>query len=181
MNIITKSVFLTLMCYFSPPSVSSLLNFLLLKKSLWRISDLSFCCCGREIPSSKSGLCLTLGSELSKGDTRKDRARDFTGKGCPGYEQRGRRNLKLLYTWLPASVLGFMGMGHFLGHLWLVHSDLAYWCTHCSAKMDSRKQGRFWEVDRTCGISPFDLFPILPVGGGLLVPCSFLGLFFAGK
>ena len=34
------------------------------------------------------GSCLTLGNELSE-ETCADKARDFTGKGCPGGEQEG--------------------------------------------------------------------------------------------
>ena len=51
---------------------------------------------------------------------------------------------------------------------------MAYWCTHCSAKMDSSKENS----ERLLGhvVSPFDLFPTLAVGGGLLVLCSVPGL-----
>ena len=39
---------------------------------------------------------------------------------------------------------------------------------------DGHQRGGFWEVVGHV-VSPFDLSRILPVGGGLLVPCSLLG------
>ena len=39
---------------------------------------------------------------------------------------------------------------------------------------DGQQRGGFWEVVGHV-VSPFDLSRILPVGGGLLVPCSLLG------
>ena len=52
--------------------------------------------------------------------------------------------------------------GSFLGaHTWL--------------SQDGCQQERFWEVVGHLA-SPFDLSGILPVGGGLLVPCSLPGL-----
>ena len=39
---------------------------------------------------------------------------------------------------------------------------------------DGRQRGGFWEVVGHA-VSPFDFSRILPVGGGLLVPCSLLG------
>ena len=47
---------------------------------------------------------------------------------------------------------------------------------HTSLSQDGFQRGGFWEVGRTYGlVSAFDLFRILPVGGGLLVPCSLPG------
>ena len=47
---------------------------------------------------------------------------------------------------------------------------------HALLSQDGFQRGGFWEVGRTYGLaSPFDLSRILPVGGGLLVPCSLPG------
>ena len=44
----------------------------------------------------------------------------------------------------------------------------SWWCTHCSAKLDSSKD----DSGRLVGhvVSPFDLSQILLAGGGLLSP-----------
>ena len=44
---------------------------------------------GAPLPGPESGLCLTLGDELSK-ETHADKARGFIGKGGPSGEQRGK-------------------------------------------------------------------------------------------
>ena len=47
---------------------------------------------------------------------------------------------------------------------------------HASLSQDGFQRGGFWEVCRTYALaSPFDLFQILPVGGGLLVLGSLPG------
>ena len=43
-----------------------------------------------------------------------------------------------------------------------------------SLSQDGCQQEGFWEVIRHV-VSPFDLSQTLPVGGGLLVPCSLAG------
>ena len=48
----------------------------------------------------------------------------------------------------------------------------SWWCTHRS--QDGRQQEGFWEVVGHV-VSPFDLSQTLPIGGGLLVPCSLPG------
>ena len=45
---------------------------------------------------------------------------------------------------------------------------------HALLSQEGFQQGGFWNVGRTL-VSPFDLSQILPVGGGLLVPCSLPG------
>ena len=45
---------------------------------------------------------------------------------------------------------------------------------HALFSQDGCQREGFWEVVRQV-VSPFDLFQTLPVGGGLLVPCSLLG------
>ena len=73
--------------------------------------------------------------------------------------------------------LGFYGDGiSFWVVLWpvILTQGSSWWHMHCSAKMDSSKE----DPGRVVGhvISLFDLFQILPVGGGLLVPCSYQDL-----
>ena len=53
------------------------------------------------------------------------------------------------------------------------HSDSeSFLEVHALFSQDGRQRG-FWEVVRHV-VSPFDLSRTLPVGGGLLVPCSCL-------
>ena len=69
-------------------------------------------------------------------------------------------------TWLPVS--GFMVMG-------LVSVlSLASHVVHALFSQDGCQRKGFWEVVGYV-VSPFDLSWTLPVGGGLLVPCSLLG------
>lgn len=52
----------------------------------------------------------------------------------------------------------------------LTHTTCSsWWCTHCSAEMDSGEEDSTWEVGRTCGIS-FWFSQII-----LSVPCSLPG------
>ena len=54
------------------------------------------------------------------------------------------------------------------------HSDSgSFLVAHTWLSQDGGQQERFWEVVGHLA-SPFDLSGILPVGGGLLVPCSLL-------
>ena len=107
------------------------------------------------------------------GDTPAAKARDFTGKGPSGggQEDKGtQENFSAL--WLAVS--GFMVMG-LVSRFSLANHGLRVllggagitqprWC----------QRERFLDVVGHLG-SPFDLFQILPVGGGLLFPCSFPG------
>ena len=55
------------------------------------------------------------------------------------------------------------------------HSDSgSFLVAHTWLSQDGGQQERFWEVVGHLA-SPFDLSGILPVGGGLLVPCSLPG------
>ena len=55
------------------------------------------------------------------------------------------------------------------------HSDSGtFLVAHTLLSQDGQQRGGFWEVVGHV-VSPFDLSRILPVGGGLLVPCSLLG------
>ena len=54
------------------------------------------------------------------------------------------------------------------------HPDSGFFLVaHTLLSRDGFKRG-FWEVVG-CVVSPFDLSQTLPVGGGLLVPCSLPG------
>ena len=55
------------------------------------------------------------------------------------------------------------------------HSDSeSFLVVHALLSQDGYQQEGFWEVVRHM-VSPFDLSRTLPVGGGLLVPCSVPG------
>ena len=86
------------------------------------------------------GSCLILGNEWSE-DTRAGKARDFTGKGRPGGEQKDKEPQEnCSASWL--SVSGFMVM-ELVSRLSLAsHSDSSpsWWPSHCSAKMDASEK-----------------------------------------
>ena len=75
--------------------------------------------------------------------------------------------------WL--AVLGFMVMG-LVSRLSLAnHSDSEFFLVvQALFSQDGGQREGFWEVVRHV-VSPFDLSQTLPVGGGLLVPCSLPG------
>ena len=75
--------------------------------------------------------------------------------------------------WLAVS--GFMVMG-LVSRLSLAnYSDSeSFLVLHALFSQDGCQKEGFWEVVRHL-VSPFDLSRILPVGGGLLVPCSLAG------
>ena len=75
--------------------------------------------------------------------------------------------------WLTVS--GFMVMGLVPGLSLASHSDSeSFMVVHALFSQDGCQRGGFWEVVGHV-VSPFDLSRILPVGGGLLVPCSLAG------
>lgn len=51
-----------------------------------------------------------------------------------------------------------------------------WWRTDCSAKMNSIKEDRYWEISRTCGVSLLTFPEFFLVGGSLLVLCLYLDL-----
>ena len=76
-------------------------------------------------------------------------------------------------TALPA--LAFMVMGLVSGLSLANHSDSeSFLVVHTWFSQDGCQRGGFWEVVRHV-VSPFELSQPLPVGGGLLVPCSLPG------
>ena len=80
------------------------------------------------------------------GDTHADKAKGFTGNGCPGgeYEGKGTQG-NCSATWFAVS--GFMVMGLVSRFSPANHSILwsFWWHMHCSAKMDaSKKESGRW-------------------------------------
>ena len=76
--------------------------------------------------------------------------------------------------WLTVS--GFMMMGFISGLSLANHSDSeSFLVMHALFSQDGYQREGFWEVVRHV-VSPFDISQTLPVGGGLLVPCSLPGL-----
>ena len=75
--------------------------------------------------------------------------------------------------WLTVS--GFMMMGFISGLSLANHSDSeSFLVMHALFSQDGCQREGFWEVVRHV-VSPFDISQTLPVGGGLLVPCSLPG------
>ena len=73
-----------------------------------------------------------------------------------------------------ATVLGLMVMGLVSGLSLANYSDSkSFLVVHTLFSQDACQLG-FWEVVRHV-VSPFDLSQTLPVGGGLLAPCSLPG------
>ena len=69
-------------------------------------------------------------------------------------------------------VLGFMVMGLVPGLSLANHSDSgSFLVAHTLFSQDGCQQGGFWEVAGHMA-PPFGLSRTLPIGGGLLVPCS---------
>ena len=75
--------------------------------------------------------------------------------------------------WL--AVLAFTVMGLVFGLSLTNHSDSRpSLVVHALLSQHGCQRGGFWEVVRHV-VSPFDLSQTLPIGGGLLVPCSLPG------
>ena len=74
-----------------------------------------------------------------------------------------------------ACSLGFMVMGLVSGLSLANHSDSeSFLVVHTLFSQDGCRREGFWEVGGQV-VSPFNLAQTLPVGGGLLVPCSLPG------
>ena len=95
------------------------------------------------------------------------------GKGTRVESSRVREPRR---TALPCgSVLGFMVMGLVSGLYLANRSDSeSFLMVHALFSQDGCQREGFWEVVRHV-VSPFDLSRTLPVGGGILVPCSLPG------
>ena len=96
----------------------------------------------------------------------------FGGKGTRVESSRVREPRR---TALPrGSVSGFMVMGLVSGLSLANHAGSeSFLVVHALFSQDGCQRG-FWEVVGHV-VSPFDLSQTLPVGGGLLVPCSLAG------
>ena len=126
-------------------------------------------------PGTESRLLSNARKWIVRGDTHAEKA-DFIGKRCLGGEQQGKGTQEdRSATWVAAS--GFMVMG-LVSRLSLAnHSD-----SGCFQGAHAIAQPRWMpargprDVGTTYSlVSPFDLSQILPVGAGLLVPCSLPG------
>ena len=127
---------------------------------------------GGPFPGPETGLLSNTRRWIVWGDTCADKARDFTGKGHPGGEQEGKGTQEdCSAAWLAVSGLRVMGL---VSELTLVnHSDSkSFLVVHALFSQDGCQREGFWEVVGHV-VSHFDLSRTLPVGGGLLVPCSY--------
>ena len=111
---------------------------------------------------------------IVSGDTCADKARDFIGKGRLGREQQGQGTQEdCSARWFAVS--GFMVMGLVSALSLAKHSDSgSFLAVQSSLSQDGCQRGGFWEVVGRV-VLPFDHSWALPVGGGLLVPCSLPG------
>ena len=95
---------------------------------------------------------------------------ETTGKGRPGKEQKAKGTQENCFaTWLEVS--GFMVMGSVPRLSLANHSDSESFLVVLALFSQDGCWRGFWEVIRHV-VSTFDLSRTLPVGGGLLVPCS---------
>ena len=102
-----------------------------------------------------------------------DTARDFVEEECPGGEQYGKGTRENCSA-MRLAVSGFMVMRLVSGLSLTNPSDSeSFLVVHALFSQDGCQRG-FWEVVGHV-VSPFDLSRTLPVGGGLLVPCSLPG------
>jgi len=129
---------------------------------------------GGPLPGPETGLLSNTWKWIVWGDTSADKARDFIGKGRPGGEQQDKGTQESSSaTWLAVS--GFMVMGSVSGLSLANHSDSEFFLVvQALFSQDGGQREGFWEVVGHV-VSPFDLSQTLPVGGGLLVPCSLPG------
>ena len=128
---------------------------------------------GDPFQDPKLGSCLTLGNELSEETHVLTEQEILSGKGTrvesrtKGTQENGSA------SWLAVS--GFMVMGLVSGLSLANHSySESFLVVHALFSQDGCQREGFWEVVRQV-VSPFDLSWTLPVGGGLLVPCSLAG------
>ena len=96
------------------------------------------------------------------------------GKGAQVESSRVKGNQENSSAiWLAVS--GFRLMGLVSGLSLANHSDSeSFLVVHALFSQDGCQREGFWEVVGHV-VSPFDLSPTFPVGGGLLVPCSLPG------
>ena len=132
----------------------------------------AYCRKGDPFQGLKVGSCLTLRNELSKETHVLTKQEILLGRGtqwrAEGKEPR-RTGLphgsqsRVLWWWDSFRVV-------FSQSFWLE----SFLVAQASLSQDGCQREGFWEVIRHVA-SPFDLSQTLPVGGGLLVPCSLPG------
>ena len=130
-----------------------------------------YCRKGDPFQGPKLGSCLTLGNELSKETHLLTKQEILLGKGTQVESSRGRepRGTALSHG---LQSRGFTVMGLVSGLSLANHSDSeSFLVVHTLFSQDGCQREGFWEVVGPV-VSPFDLSQTLPVGGGLLVPCS---------
>ena len=120
------------------------------------------------------GSCLILRSELSKETHVLTKQETLLGRGNRAESRTVKEPRR---TALPhgSQPQVLWRSDYFPGCLWPVSltQSPSWWCTPY-AKMDASEKD-FWEVVGHVTF-PFDLSQTLPVGGGLLSPCSLPGL-----
>ena len=129
---------------------------------------------GGPLPGPKRVFFPNTQKWIVQGDTRADKTRDFIVKGCLGREQEGGGTQEdCSAMWLAVSGIMVMGL---VSRLFLAsHFDsVSFLVAHALLSQDGCQWEGFWEVVRQVA-SPFDLFRTIPIGGGLLVPCSLPG------
>ena len=133
-------------------------------------------CCRKEnlFQGPKLGSCLTLGNELSEETHLLTKKEIFVGKGHPGGKQEGQETQEnSSATWLVVSGFTVMGLVSVLSLANHSNSE-PFLVVQALFSQDGCQREGFWEVAGHV-VSPFDLSWALPVGGGLLVPCSLPG------
>ena len=110
---------------------------------------------GEPLPGPETWLWSNTRKCVFRGDTRADKARDFTGKGHPGGEQEGKGTQEnSSATWL--AVTGFMVMGLVSG--WSLANSFCLRVLPggaCLVQPNGCQRG-FWKVVGHV-VSPFDL------------------------
>ena len=119
----------------------------------------------------KLASCLTLGNELSEETHVLTKQEILLGKGTRVERGKGTQE-NCSATWLEVS--GFMVMGSVPRLSLANHSDSESFLVVLALFSQDGCWRGFWEVIRHV-VSTFDLSRTLPVGGGLLVPCSVPG------
>ena len=126
------------------------------------------------LPGPETGLLSNTQKWIVGGDTCTDKARGFIGKGCPGREQEGKGTQEnCSVTWLAVSSFMVMVLVSRLSLASYSDSE-SFLVVHALFSQDGCQREGFWEVVGHV-VSPFDLSWTLPVGSGLLVPCSLPG------
>ena len=128
---------------------------------------------GDPFQGPKVGSCLTLGNELSEETHLLTKQETLLGRGA-GWKAGGEGNPGELLCHMARS-LRFYGDGISFRVVFSQSSDSeSFLMVHALFSQDGCQREGFWEVVGLV-VSPFDLSWILPVGGGLLVPCSLPG------